>query len=318
MAETTVEATSQFVITQRGVVLPGTLFRNEHRPSSERGTLVIAVTGIHGNFWSNPFYYNFGGTLAAAGFDFLYAETEDARGQVKTMNVSTGESELMGSFNEDFANVDDDVDAYVRWARDEGNDNVVLAGHSLGANKVIHYLSSHHDPYVSHFVLLSPANLDFLLGQVDEGQRGVIDRMVEDGLGEKMLPFDLFGWAPMQAATARQWINANPLDNVHLDDDRDFSQVEAVAQSGALFVGTRDAFALGDPERLVRTTSAHFPRARENKIVLIPGTGHTYQQMEQYTAERLLEVVSGWEGDDKAAVETQLVPVKDSCFLARR
>ena len=36
---------------------------------------MIAITGIHGNFYSNPFYYNIGNTLNAAGFDFIYAQT---------------------------------------------------------------------------------------------------------------------------------------------------------------------------------------------------------------------------------------------------
>ena len=31
--------------------------------------MVIAITGIHGNFYSNPFYVNFGETLNAAGID---------------------------------------------------------------------------------------------------------------------------------------------------------------------------------------------------------------------------------------------------------
>lgn len=291
------------VITGRGTVLPGTLFRDNSTAGIPSRTVVIAITGIHGNFWSNPFYYNMGDTLAAAGVDFLYAETSDAQGQLRTLNARTGESELIGSFNEDFANIDDDVDASVRWAREEGYESVILAGHSLGTNKIIHYLSAHHDSYLSHFVLLSPANLDFLLGQVSESERATIDEWVREGRGDQMLPFALFGWAPMLARTAWQWIHANPLDNVHLHDDRDFAQVEAVTQSGALFIGTRDAFAFGDPERLLKTTNAHFPQAAENKIVLIPGTGHTYQRMEQYAADRLLEIVSGWTcGDREGAV----------------
>ena len=59
--------------TQRGVVLNGVLFEAEGAD-----TVVIAITGIHGNFYSNPFYYNFGDTLNAGGFDFLYAQTNDA------------------------------------------------------------------------------------------------------------------------------------------------------------------------------------------------------------------------------------------------
>ena len=278
---------------ERGTVLPGTLFREDKARTAQ--TCVIAITGIHGNFWSNPFYYNFGDTLAAADVDFVYAETSDAQGKIAVDNVVTGERELIGSFNEDFAHVDDDVDAYVRWAWREGYSRVVLAGHSLGANKVLHYLSTHHDPFVEHFVLLSPANMDFLMNQVSARQRAMIDRAVASGQGDYMLPFALFGWAPMRASTAWQWVHANPLDNVHLDAERDFSQVEGVTQSGALFIGTYDAFALGNPVQLVEETSLHFARANENRIVIIPQTGHTYQGKEQYAADKLRDVVLAWE-----------------------
>ncbi len=285
--------------TERGTVLPGTLFREGNERMAE--TCVIAITGIHGNFWSNPFYYNFGDTLAAAGVDFVYAETSDAQGQIEVDNALTGGREVIGSFNEDFAHIDQDVDAYVRWAREEGYSRVMLAGHSLGANKVVHYLSTHHDPFVEHFVLLSPANMDFLMGQVDSRQREIIDWAVEEGQGDRMLPFALFGWAPMLAQTAWQWVHANPLDNVHLDAGRDFTQVERVTQSGALFIGAFDAFALGDPVQLVEETSRHFPRSDENLIVIIPRTGHTYQGREQYTADALRDVVIGWEVEREAA-----------------
>ena len=286
-------------VTERGTVLPGTLFREGNERMAE--TCVIAITGIHGNFWSNPFCYNFGDTLAAAGVDFVYAETSDAQGQIEVDNALTGGREVIGSFNEDFAHIDQDVDAYVRWAREEGYSRVMLAGHSLGVNKVVHYLSTHHDPFVEHFVLLSPANMDFLMGQVDSRQREIIDWAVEEGQGDRMLPFALFGWAPMLAQTAWQWVHANPLDNVHLDAGRDFTQVERVTQSGALFIGTFDAFALGDSVQLVEETSRHFPRAGENRIVIIPQTGHTYQGKEQYTADALRDVVLAWEAERDAA-----------------
>ena len=43
------------VETRRGTVLNGVLF-----PAQSSETVVIAITGIHGNFYSNPFYYNIG------------------------------------------------------------------------------------------------------------------------------------------------------------------------------------------------------------------------------------------------------------------
>ena len=42
------------VATKRGSVLNGVLFDAQEKAD----TVVIAITGIHGNFYSNPFYYN--------------------------------------------------------------------------------------------------------------------------------------------------------------------------------------------------------------------------------------------------------------------
>ena len=58
------------IATRRGTVLNGVLFDTQGAD-----TVVIAITGIHGNFYSNPFYYNIGDTLNADGIDFLYAQT---------------------------------------------------------------------------------------------------------------------------------------------------------------------------------------------------------------------------------------------------
>ncbi|MBR1423002.1 MAG: hypothetical protein IJ571_06130 [Ruminococcus sp.] len=71
---------------------------------------MIAITGIHGNFYSNPFYYNIGNTLNGGGIDFIYAQTNDAFGQIETMNIRTNEPEIFGSWNERFEYTDDDID----------------------------------------------------------------------------------------------------------------------------------------------------------------------------------------------------------------
>ena len=53
------------------------------------------------------FYYNFGDTLNAGGIDFIYAQTNDAMGAIRTQNVVTGKEEIIGSCNERFAYTDE-------------------------------------------------------------------------------------------------------------------------------------------------------------------------------------------------------------------
>ena len=280
------------VPTRRGTVLNGVLFRPQEERKAD--TVMIAITGIHGNFYSNPFYYNIGDTLNAGGFDFIYAQTNDAFGQIKTVNVHTGREELIGSWNERFAYTEEDIDAYLSFAEKGGYAHIILAGHSLGANKVIYYLSRNHDPRVEHFFLLSPANLSYMMSGVTAREKQIIRAQVERGDGGKMLPFPFMGWVECIADTAYDWQFSGLLNNVHTEKDGDFSQAEKITHSGALLVGTYDNFTDGDPSEFLRNLNRHLPTAEQNRLIFIEKTGHTYQMKHQEVADLILRQLQEW------------------------
>ena len=280
------------VPTKRGVVLNGVLFRPETQKTAD--TVMIAITGIHGNFYSNPFYYNIGDTLNRANIDFVYAQTNDAFGEIKTLNVRTGKEETIGSWNERFAYTDEDIEAYLDFAEAEGYRHIILAGHSLGANKVIYYLSRHHDKRIERFFLLSPANLSYMMSGVTERQKQMIREQVERGDGDRMLPFPFMGWVECIANTAYDWQFSGLLDNVHTETDGDFSQAERITHTGALLVGTYDNFTDGDPSEFLRNLNRHMPAAAQNDLIFIEKTGHTYQMKQQEAADKILNQLQKW------------------------
>ena len=280
------------VPTKRGSVLNGVLFRPEEKRSAD--TVMIAITGIHGNFYSNPFYYNIGDTLNSGNIDFIYAQTNDAFGQIETVNVNTGKKETIGSWNERFSYTEEDIDAYLTFAKEEGYEHIILAGHSLGANKVIYYLSHNHDPRVEHFFLLSPANLTYMMSGVTEREKRIIKDQVERGDGNQMLPFPFMGWVECIANTAYDWQYSGLLNNVHTAKDGDFSQAGKITHTGALLVGTYDNFTDGDPSEFLRNLNNHMPTAKENKLIFIEKTGHTYQMKNQEVADDILHQLQEW------------------------
>lgn len=280
------------VPTKRGVVLNGVLFRPEKERKAD--TVMIAVTGIHGNFYSNPFYYNIGDTLNGGNIDFIYAQTNDAFGRIETVNVHTGKQEMIGSWNDRFSYTDEDTDAYLSFAENEGYAHIILAGHSLGANKVIYYLSRHHDPRVEHFFLLSPANLTYMMSGVTERQKQMIREQVERGDGDRMLPFPFMDWVECIANTAWDWQFSGLLNNVHTAKDGDFSQAEQITHAGALLVGTYDNFTDGDPSEFLRNLNDHMPTAQDHQLIFIEKTGHTYQMKHQELADDILRQLQEW------------------------
>ena len=257
-------------------------------------TVVIAITGIHGNFYSNPFYYNFGDTLNAGGIDFIYAQTNDAMDAVRSRNVVTGREEIVGSRNERFAWTDEDIEAYLDYAEQAGYEHIILGGHSLGANKVIYYLSRHHDPRVEHFILLSPANLTHMMSGVTDYERDLIRQQVERGDGNKLLPFYFMGWVQCIANTAYDWAFTDMLNNVHVERDADFTQVSRITHTGALLIGTYDRFTYGDPAVFLKNINDHMPTAAQNKLIFIEKTGHTYQMKHQEVADDILRQLQEW------------------------
>lgn len=280
------------VFTDRGIALTGVLFK-----SGNADTVLIAITGIHGNFYSNPFYYNFGDTLNENGYDFIYAITNDAYPRIRTINIKSGEEEIIGSYNERFEWTNDDIESYIKKAKELGYSHIYLAGHSLGANKVIHYLSEKKDEDVEHFLLLSPANLKYMMSNVTNNDKKVIAEMVKNGDGNKMLPFYFMGWVECIAYTAYDWAIENILDNVHTDENCDWSQVANITHDGALLIGTYDTFTDGEPKKYIENINNHFKCPSNNKIILIEKTGHTYQKKEQETADKILELVKIWRSE---------------------
>ena len=139
--------------------------------------------------------------------------------------------------------------------------DIILAGHSLGANKVIYYLSHNHDKRVEHFFLLSPANLTHMMSGVTEREKRIIKDQVERG-------------------------------------DGDFTQAEKITHSGALLVGTYDNFTDGDPSEFLRNLNNHMPMHKENKLIFIEKTGHTYQMKNQEVADDILHQLQEWRAHD--------------------
>ncbi len=118
-----------------------------------------------------------------------------------------------------------------------------------------------------------------------------------------MLPFPFMGWVECIANTAYDWYFSGLLNNVHTDRNGDFSQAEKITHSGALLVGTYDNFTDGDPSEFLRNLNDHMPTARENQLIFIEKTGHTYQGKNQEVADDILQIVREWRKEEQPKVQ---------------
>jgi pimeloyl-ACP methyl ester carboxylesterase len=110
------------------------------RRATGRRTALVHVHGIMGNFLVGTLRF-FPAPIARAGFPVLVLET-------RMGNVG----QLFGQAI--WGEAIRDVDAAVRWLREEGYDTIVLSGYSSGATLATRYAATHHVPDLRGLVCL--------------------------------------------------------------------------------------------------------------------------------------------------------------------
>ena len=133
-----------------------------------------------------------------------------------------------------------------------------------------------------------------MLENITEDERHIIRHFVDNGMGDRMLHFPFMGWGHLIAKTVWQWLWRNPLDNVHSDEDGDFSEVERIKQSGALIIGTYDRFSYGESKAFIELINSHMLRKDETEVTFVEGTRHVYTKRKQMLADIILSLVLKW------------------------
>ena len=64
-----------------------------------------------------------------------------------------------------------------------------------------------------------------------------------------------------------------------------------------MLIGTYDGFTYGDPSRFLENINNHTKNPKENKLIFVQNTGHTYQRKEQEVADILSNLISNWRNE---------------------
>ncbi len=135
--------------TRDGVVLDGVAAH----PRGRRRTALIWVHGLGSTFSSGqPLIRALSARLNAAGIGYFKLNT---RGHGV---VTRAGKRLAGAAFEHFGESVHDVRAAIALAIRSGYRRVILAGHSTGANKVLHYMARTRDRRVAGLILLGPVS----------------------------------------------------------------------------------------------------------------------------------------------------------------
>jgi pimeloyl-ACP methyl ester carboxylesterase len=115
--------------------------------------------------------------------------------------------QVSGAAVEKFTDSHLDLEAWIKLLKNMGTKNLILCGHSLGAEKIVDFMRRHFDPMVKGLILLSPADTpgaqEVWEGKSRKSYLKKAEHMVSRGEGENLLPDEKAhaGFLPMSAGT---------------------------------------------------------------------------------------------------------------------
>ena len=277
------------VNTPRGLELKGAMWGD-----TSMDTVVIMMSGICSNVFQNDLLTATGELLSVNNIAFIAGHAMDAFSCIAYSDFSTGKQKYTGVVFDDFNLCYEDVEAYVQFAKELEFKKIILAGHSLGSNKIIHYLGNTPDDFVDYFIVSSPIDLGYwwhvmpnIATCLDKAQE-----FVKQGRQDDILPILFGGFSPMSANTVLSFFNAYNLKNCPvISGDGETNSLYSIKVSGAFVIGAKDSLTNGDPKGFIEKINACCRYPQNNQVIVVPDASHIFYGKHEEYAKVILNCI---------------------------
>ena len=274
------------VRTRDGVWLDGVIAE----PRRRRKVALIWVHGLGSVFSSGqPLLRTLAASLNAAGIAYLKLNN---RGHD---TVARGGKRLAGAAFERFGESVEDIRTAIALARRAGYERVVLAGHSTGANKVLHYVARGRDRRVIGLILLGPVS-DVAAEMKRVGRRELRRRVtVAERIARRdpnaLVPRAFGFWSAQRYLSLYRPGGAEDVFPYYRPDAR-WSALRRIRLPLAAIVGRRDEYLDRRAEALIDAFALNATRAQSFTGIVIPRARHGFQSREHDLARAMVRWIS--------------------------
>lgn len=203
---------------------------------------------------------------------------------------------LQGSAFEKFEECIADIRAMIRYARAQKYKNIILAGHSTGANKTLYYLYKTKDRSVKGLMLLGPAN-DKAAGLKKFGRAALARGII---LAEKLRRKDPDSLMPrsygiFSAARFLSMFRAGGAEDVfpYLNPHAGWRELKSIRAPIAIIFGSRDEYLDRPAQKLMEVFRDHAPLAKSFSGVIIRGANHGFKNKEKELSDAIIRFING-------------------------
>ena len=277
------------VITKRGLELRGAIYE-----ADKKDTVLIMVTGICSNVFQNDLLDSTGKLLSKKGIATIIAHTYDSFSCFAYSDHSIKKQCHCGTFNVDFNMVYQDVEAYIKYALELGYKNIILAGHSLGSNKIINYLGTTNDDYVKYFIVSCPIDIMHwwsVMPNINECCN-LAKKFISENREDEILPFLFGGFSPMTAKSVLGFYNADNLKNCPvLSGIGETKSLYNIKPKGSFIIGSKDSVTGESPKKFMEQLNAWTNKKDINQVIEVEGASHIFYNMHETYAKTILDCI---------------------------
>lgn len=277
-------------ITKRGLELRGAIYESE-----PKDTVLIMLTGICSNVFQNDLLDATGKLLSQNGITTIIGHAHDSFSCFAYTDHSIGKQKHTGVFNDDFDMVYEDVETWVLKAKEMGFEHIILAGHSLGSNKIINYLGNTKDDFIDYFIVSCPIDIMHwweIMPNI-ETCFDVAKKWVEENRGDDILPFLFGGFSPMTANTVLGFYNAENLKNCPvLSGNGETTSLYNIKPVGTFLIGSKDSVTGDCPKAFMEQLNNWTKHPNQNQVIEVEGASHIFYGKHDIYAQTVLNCIN--------------------------
>lgn len=272
-----------------------------HWVPKTKDTCIVFVHGMSENIIESYFSEILGQEISKKGFGFIYGHNRgygyinDIRIKDKSKDIEY-KTRRIGEIYERFEECIFDIDLWVQNAKKLGYNKIILMGHSLGCNKIIHYYSKKNNDSIIKIILASPPDIVGLckLKRYQPNYNTLLKEAkdnVKKNKPRKILKHMLWDCYPISSQTFLDVSVENcPADNLPLlRNPKRFVELEKIDVPTLAFNGEFDDTEIRDLEDDLKLIKEKAINCKDFTIKILKNTNHNYNKQENVLADMILD-----------------------------